>query len=124
MNEVTLSGALTGEPELRFTNNGKALCNFTVRFSPPAVKGQQRDSSFFDCTAWGQLAQNIAESFRDKDRVIVFGRLEQQKWEDRDGNKRSKVQIVAWAVGADVSYVTVEVTRNESSDQEAALAQF
>ena len=125
MNEITLSGALQGEPELKFSGAGKAFCNFTVRVSEKAVAGQERKTSYFDCTVFGQLAENVAESLRGGDRVIVSGKLEQQKWE-KDGEKRSKIAIVVWDVGADLRFVTVDVNRTERSDgtSEPALASF
>ncbi len=69
--------------------------------------------SFFDVTAWQQLAENVAESVQKGTRVIVTGRLDQRSWETQDGEKRSKIEIVADEVGPSVRYATAAVTKNE-----------
>jgi single-strand DNA-binding protein len=116
-NNITISGSLTGEPELKFTKAGKALCSFSVR----VVTGKKQEgeefppAAFFDVTAWEKLAENVAESLQKGDRVIVSGRITQNNWEDKEGNKRSKLQIQASEVGADLSYAVVTVEQNERS---------
>ena len=122
-NQVIISGSIVRDPELHFTNNGNAVTNFTVR----VVTGQKRDneeyapSAFVDVACWntssgGKLAENVAESFRDKDRVIVVGKLIQDEWEDKDtGAKRTKLKILAFEVAADTSYAIVSVQSNERS---------
>lgn len=114
-NNVTVVGGLQGEVELRFTNSGTAVANFTIRVVGAAKQGQERPNSYFDCVAWGQLAENLAESLQAKDRIIVNGILKQERWE-QDGNKRSKVTITAYNVGPDLSYATATLTRNERSE--------
>ena len=121
-NSVVISGALVRDPELHFTQQGAAVTNFTVR----VVTGKKREgdeyapSAFIDCAVWNgdnsTQAENVAESFRDKDRVIVVGKLIQDEWEDKDtGAKRTKLKILAFEVAADTSYATVSVDSNERS---------
>jgi single-strand DNA-binding protein len=122
-NQVIISGSLVRDPELKFTNNGNAVTNFTVR----VITGQKRDgdeyapSAFVDVACWntssgGKLAENVAESFRDKDRVVVVGKLIQDEWEDKEtGAKRTKIKVLAFEVAADTSYATVSVKSNERS---------
>ena len=72
--------------------------------------------SFFDITAWAQLAENVAETVAKGTRVTITGRLDQRSWETQDGDKRSKVEIVADDVAVSLRWATAEVTRNERSD--------
>jgi single-strand DNA-binding protein len=69
--------------------------------------------SFFDVTCWRQLAENVAESLVKGTRVIVYGRLEQRSWETNDGERRSKVEIVADDVAPSLRWATAEITRND-----------
>ena len=122
-NQVLISGSVVRDPELKFTNNGNAVTNFTIR----VITGQKRDgdeyapSAFVDVACWntstgGKLAENVAESIRDKDRVVVVGKLIQDEWEDKEsGAKRTKLKVLAFEVSADLSYATVRVDQNERS---------
>ena len=98
-NTLTVVGNVGDDPELRFTNSGTAL----AKFSLAVYAGKDKDSSWFDVTVWGQLAENVAESVTKGQRVMVLGRLEQQRWETPQGDKRSKVAIVADDVGPSCS---------------------
>ena len=93
-NAVTLVGNITRDPELRFTNTGQA-------------------TSFFDVVCWREMAENAAESLSRGSRVIVTGRLEQRSWETPDGDKRSKVEVVADEIGPSIRWATAQVTKNE-----------
>ena len=114
-NTVTLVGNATREPELRFTNSGQALASFGIAVNRRWQKDGQWEeaTSFFDITCWGQLAENVAESVQKGARVIVTGRLDQRSWETQDGDKRSKVEVVADEVAPSLRWATAQVTRNE-----------
>ena len=105
--QVTIVGNMTRDPELRFTPGGLAVAGFGVAVN--RKRGEEEQTSFFDVTAFGTLAENVCEIGKGT-RVIVVGRLEQRSWE-QDGNKRSKVEIVADSIGPDVRWATVAVTR-------------
>ena len=111
-NTVTVVGNVTRDPELRFTPNGAPVCNFGVAWNR---KGQNDEEivSFFDVTCWSGLAENVAESIHKGDRVVVYGRLDQRSWENPEGERRSKVEIVADDVSPSLRWATVEITRNE-----------
>jgi single-strand DNA-binding protein len=111
-NTVTVVGNVTRDPELRFTPNGAPVCNFGVAWNR---KGQNDEEivSFFDVTCWSGLAENVAESISKGDRVVVYGRLDQRSWESQEGERRSKVEIVADDVSPSLRWATVEITRNE-----------
>ena len=119
-NSVQISGALVKAPELHFTERGSAVTNFTVRL----VTGKKRDgeeyapTAFIDCAIWNgdnsKQAENVAESFRDKDRVVVIGKLIQDEWIDKQtGDKRTKLKVLAYEVAADTAYAVVEVQQDE-----------
>jgi len=111
-NTVTVVGNVTRDPELRFTPNGAAVTNFGLAWNR---KGQNDEDvvSFFDITCWSGLAENVAESIKKGDRVVVYGRLDQRSWENQEGERRSKVEIVADDVSPSLRWATVEITRNE-----------
>ena len=109
---VTVVGNVTRDPELRFTPSGAAVANFGLAWNR---KGQNDEEvvSFFDVTCWSGLAENVAESITKGSRVVVYGRLDQRSWENQDGERRSKVEIVADDVAPSLRWATVEITRNE-----------
>lgn len=90
-NLVVVEGRLTADPELARTNGGKSVVNFSI-----ANNGRREDDvSFFDVTAWEKTAENIANFKRKGHLVKVQGRLDQRKFERKDGSTGSKVEIIA-----------------------------
>lgn len=115
-NSTTIVGNLTGDPELRFTNSGKAVASFSVAVNrrwTGADGSEQEETSFFDVVAWDRLGENIAESLGKGDRVIVDGRLSQRSWETDAGEKRYKIEIQADEVAPSLRWATASVSRNE-----------
>ena len=116
-NHITIVGNLTRDPELRFTPSGQATATFGVavnrRWQNRQTNEWEEAVSFFDVTAWQQLAENVAESVQKGTRIIVTGRLDQRSWETQDGEKRSKIEIVADEIGPSLSFATVDVHRVE-----------
>ncbi|HWB37862.1 MAG TPA: single-stranded DNA-binding protein [Rugosimonospora sp.] len=113
---VTVTGNLTADPELRYTPSGKAVAKFTVvtneRRRNAAGEWEDGDPSFHRVTAWGQLAENVAESLGKGARAIVTGVLRQRSWEDKDsGQKRYDWEVTADAVGAELSWATATVKK-------------
>lgn len=116
-NTVELVGNLTRAPELRFTPNGAAVANFGLavnrRWRNQQSNEWEEQTSFFDVVCWRDLAENVAESLDRGTRVVVVGRLEQRSWENQDGDKRSKVEVVADEVGPSLRWATASVSKNE-----------
>lgn len=115
-NTVTVVGNVTRDPELRFTPSGAAVATFGLawnRRSQNARGEMEEQVSFFDVTCWRQLAENVAESVTKGTRVVVYGRLDQRSWETPDGERRSKVEIVADEVAPSLRWATAEITRND-----------
>ena len=105
-------------PELRFTATGLALTKFSVRVPGTNAKDDQpkTEASFVQCAAWRELGESVAESLSPGDRVIVRGVLKTREYEKNDGTKGSSTELNAWNVGAELSYATVQIARNERKD--------
>ena len=116
-NTVELVGNLTRDPELRFTPNGAAVANFGLavnrRWRNQQTNEWEEQTSFFDIVCWRDLAENVAESLDRGTRVMVVGRLEQRSWETQEGDKRSKVEVIADEVGPSLRWATAQVVKNE-----------
>ena len=114
-NNLTVIGNLTRDPELRFSAAGTAILNFSVAVN--RKRGDEEETSFFDVSCFGSLAENASECLTKGMRAVVTGRLEQQSWE-KDGERKTKVAIVADDIGPSLRWATTEVTRNERKDEE------
>ena len=116
-NTVTVTGNITRDPELRFTPGGSAVATFGLawnrRWQNRQTNETEEQVSFFDVTCWNTLAENVSESLVKGTRVVVCGRLEQRSWETSDGDRRSKIEIIADEVSPSLRWATGEVTRNE-----------
>ena len=118
-NSVTLVGNLTRDPELRFTTGGRAVASFGLAVSRRyQVNGEwQEQTSFFNVVAWGQLGENAAQSLGKGSRVIVNGRLEQRQYENKDGEQRNVVEVVADEVGPSLRWATAQVERTARTNE-------
>jgi single-strand DNA-binding protein len=96
---VTLRGRLTRDPELRYSASGKPVVKFAVvtsrRFKNQETGDwEDRDTTFWDCVAFGELADNAAESLEKGTAVIVQGNAAQEEWTTKDGEKRRSMKVV------------------------------
>ena len=112
-NTITIIGNVTRDPELRYLTSGTALAQLGVAVNRRYQQNGewQEDTSFFDVVCWRELADNVSESISKGDRIIVTGRLEQRSWETQDGDKRSKVEIVADEVGPSLRWATAKIEK-------------
>jgi single-strand DNA-binding protein len=114
-NTTTFSGNLTREPEIRYTPDGLASAVLGVavnrRWQDRETQNWEEATSFFDVVCWRELAENVALSLAKGMRVMVSGRLEQRTWENEEGERRSKVEVVADDIGTSLRYATVDVHR-------------
>ncbi len=97
LNRITLIGRLTKEPELRYTQGGAAIGNFSIannRNYTTNTGDKKEEVSYFDCVAWGKLGEIIVEHCKKGRRIAIEGRLQQRRWEDKEGGKRSKIEII------------------------------
>ena len=99
---AVIVGNLTADPKLTYTDGGAARLNFGIasnHYYRDAQNEKQEKTSFFDVTCWRYLAEDSASVLEKGVGVIVQGRLEQRSWEDKEGNKRSKVELIADHIG-------------------------
>lgn len=111
-NTVTVVGNVTRDPELRFAQSGMAIAQFGLAWNRRR-QDQEDEVSFFDVTCFRQLAENVAESLKKGARVVVYGTLQQRSWENDQGDRRSKVEILADDVAPSLKWATAAVTKNE-----------
>jgi len=98
VNKVILIGNLGRDPELRYTQGGKGVCNFTVATNERWKDGNgqpQERVEWHRIVAWGKTAENCAQYLAKGKSVFIEGRLQTREWEDRDQNKRQTTEIVA-----------------------------
>lgn len=96
-NKVILMGNLTRDVEMRTTQSGQSVANFSlaVTRSWRDQNGTQQDqTSFINCVAWGKPGEIIAQYVQKGAPLLVSGRLDQRSYEDKDGNKRTAVEVV------------------------------
>ena len=92
-NVLAIKGNLTADPELRHAQNETAFCNFSIAVNE--YSGGKEHTSFFRCTAFGKTAEFVHNYFKKGAPVLIAGRIQQDRWQDKDGNKRETVKILA-----------------------------
>ena len=101
LNHITIMGRLTRDPELRTTQSGVSVTSFTVAVDRDfgGRDGGERQTDFIDCVAWRSTGEFVSRYFHKGSMIVVSGRLQSRKWQDRDGNNRT-----SWEVNADNVY--------------------
>ena len=95
MNKVFLIGNLTRDPELRETPSGVAMCRFAIAVSRPTTSPDgERQTDFFECTAWRALGETIARFTKKGNKVAIAGHIQIRNYEDNQGMKRTAVDII------------------------------
>lgn len=96
LNRITITGRLTRDPELRTTQSGISVTSFSIATQRNYKNnGGERETDFFDVVAWRNTADFVAKYFSKGSLVTVDGRLETQKFTDKQGNERKAVKIIA-----------------------------
>ncbi len=97
LNKVFLMGNLTRDPELRYTAGGSSVADFGIAVNRRYKQGDEwkEDVCFVDITVWGKQAENCAEYLNKGKGVFIEGRLQFRSWESEEGQKRSKIEVVA-----------------------------
>jgi len=119
---ITVLGNLVDDPELRFTPNGAAVAKFRVASTPrtfdrEANEWKDGESLFLSCSVWRQQAEHVAESLARGMRVIVVGRLKQRSYEDREGVKRTVMELDVDEVAPSLRNATAKVTKSAGQAQ-------
>lgn len=110
---ITVVGNVTADPELRFTPAGKAVAGFTVASTPRTKNGDEwvdGETTWLRCSAWEQLAENVAESITKGTRVIVQGAMSSRSYE-KDGQTRTSLELRVDAIGPELRFATARVER-------------
>lgn len=114
--QLTVIGNLTADVDLKFTNSGVALANFTIASTPKVFDKQSNqwkdgDPLFLRCTVWREYAENVAATLSKGTRVIAKGNLTQRSYETREGEKRTSYELAVDEVGPSLRFATAQVTR-------------
>lgn len=94
LNKICVQGRMTKDAELRRTNNGTAVASFTVACERNVKSGAEKETDFIDCVAWRNTAEFVDKYIGKGRMVVVDGRLQLRKWNDRDGNKRISAEVL------------------------------
>ena len=118
---LPIVGNLTADPELRYTQGGLAVANFTIASTPREVDrqtGQPKDGApvFMRASVWRDFAEHVAHSLRKGTRVVAFGVLRERRWEDADGNKRTSMELEVEAIGPDLRFAEASVMRSAAPE--------
>lgn len=112
---TTVIGNLADDPSLRFTASGAPVANFRVlstprNFDKQANEWKDGETLALNCSLWRDPAENVTNSLHKGDRVIVQGKLKQRSWE-KDGEKRTSIELDVIEIGPSLRYATAKVTR-------------
>ena len=122
LNSILVEGNLTRDPELKSTPKGTSVCSFSVASNRFYKQDEeyQKEVSFFDVETWAKLAESCAEYLEKGRGVRVVGRLKQDRWQDQEGNSRSKVKIVAEHVEFKPVFTKKDNTESDDSEETGA----
>jgi single-strand DNA-binding protein len=117
---ITVVGNLTADPELRYTQNGLAVANFTIASTPrnydrASSEWKDGEALFLRASVWREFAEHVAGSLTKGSRVIATGRLKQRSYETKEGEKRTSIELEVDEIGPSLRYATAQVTRAQSS---------
>ena len=98
LNNITIMGRMTREPEIRRTQSGAAVASFSVACERDFGNNGERETDFFDCVSWKGTADFIGKYFTKGSMIVINGRLQSRSWTDKDGRNRKTVEILANSV--------------------------
>lgn len=119
---ITVVGNMTADAELRYTQNGLAVANFSIASTPrefdrAANDWKDGEPLFLRCTVWREFAEQVAGSLFKGSRVIAQGRLRQRSYETQSGEKRTSYEMDIDEIGPSLRYATAQVTRVQSGSR-------
>lgn len=122
-NKVILAGRLTRDPELRQTPNGVAVTSFSLAVDKPFNKDKERAADFFDCVAWRGTADFVSRYFEKGKAILVEGRLQNNDFTNKDGEKRRRVEVlvenVSFIGGKDEKLTAAKIADFPANDGES-----
>lgn len=95
LNNVSLMGRITKEPELKYTPSGVPVLSFSIAVDRDYVSNGSRETDFIDIVAWRNTAEFIKSYFSKGQMIAILGRLQIRKWTDKNGNQRNACEIIA-----------------------------
>lgn len=95
MNKIILFGRLVRDCDVRYTQSGKVVCQFTIAVDRPFNKDGQKEADFIPVILWGKQAEVAGNSLQKGHRVLVEGRLQIRSYDDNNGNKRYVTEVIA-----------------------------
>lgn len=123
---ITVVGNLTSDPELRYTQNGLAVANFTIASTPR--QWSKKDNDYIDgdplflrASVWREFAEHVAGSLAKGSRVVATGRLKQRDYETKEGEKRTSIELEVDEIGPSLRYATADVHRVQASGTQRDL---
>src|ERR1700712_5069026 len=116
---ITVVGNLTSDPELRYTQNGLAVANFTIASTPRTFdrasnEWKDGEALFLRASVWREFAEHVAASLTKGSRIMAQGRLKQRSYETKEGEKRTSMELEIDEIGPSLRYATAQVTRASS----------
>jgi single-strand DNA-binding protein len=123
-NTVTLVGNVTRDPELRYTSGGRGVASFGLAVNRRYQSNGEwvEQTSFFDVVAWGTLGENVAASLNKGTRAVVYGRIEQRSWDTQEGEKRTKIEVIADEIGPSLRWAQANVEKTARTGGDAGAA--
>lgn len=117
---ITVIGNLTADPEMRYTQSGLAVANFTIASTPRTFDKatndwKDGDSLFLRASCWREFAEHVAGSLTKGTRVVAQGRLTQKSYETKEGEKRTSMELEVDEIGPSLRNATAVVTRATKS---------
>lgn len=114
--QVTLRGRVGKDPEIRYSPKGTAVASFSVvttqRYKDAASgEWMERNTTWWNCVAFGQLGENCAESLAKGMNVIVNGTAYEDAWTDKDGNQRKTIKVTCEDVAPSLRWASAKVTK-------------
>ena len=106
MNKVILMGRLTKDPEIRYTQNNRAVCNFTLAVNR---RFNADEADFINCQAWEKTAEFITKYFGKGNLLAIVGRIQTRTWDDNEGKKRYITEVIV-----DEAYFTGSKSKTET----------
>lgn len=94
-NKVILGGRLSSDPELKTTQSGLSVASFSVAVNRKTKQGEDQKADFFNVTAWRQTAEFVSRYFHKGSSICIVGVLQNSSWQDQNGQKHSRTDIVA-----------------------------
>lgn len=113
LNKVILIGNITADPELKQTQSGTSVCSFNIAINRYSKEPDAKKVDFFTVVAWQAKAEFVSRYFKKGSGIVIVGRLENREWTDKQGNKRTAVEVVA----DEVSFVGNKDSSTEAKNE-------